>query len=315
MTPAARTRTTDNDSYDPAETGERRGPDRYRSRPRRTAQGRGPAGGLDAADRWHPAVARRSRRSWVPGVRVRQAAGAPDRRDSAGGSAAGCAAPGRRGPDAGPLRGGDPARVPSGGRRGGRGPLAVHQGQAAAAGRRAIRRADPGSDRGCPGRPRPGACRVLRPGHRGRFRWRPHAGPPDLGGVRGRRPPGAPRQRDLRRERGRRSAVGARPGAGRDGAGGLPARLPDSGRRGPARPQVRQSGAGGEPRRTADRCADPAGRRRSDAGARGARSGPGALRLRRQTGHRRDRPALPGPAAGRVRVVTRPGPRRARPGR
>jgi hypothetical protein len=269
---------------------------------------------MDAADRRRAAIACRPGRSRLPRFRVRQAAGAPDRPGRARGSAAAGAAPGRRGSHAGPLRGGDPPGLPAGGRRGGRVPLAADPAQAAAA-----ERADPGAHRRRPGRPGTDGGGFLRRDHRGRLRWRSHAGPPDLGGVRGRGPARAGRARDPGRQRGRRPAAAARPRAGRDDPGGLSARLPDRGPRGAARPQVRQPGAGGQHPRVSGGRADPAGGLGSDAGAGGARPRPGALRGRGQTGHRRDGYAFPRPAAGSVRV--RPGrlrgtaPRQARPGR
>jgi hypothetical protein len=270
---------------------------RRSTRPRRATAGCRPAGGVDAAGRRYPAVARRPGRPRLPGFRVRPAAGARDRHRRAGGSAHAGAAPGRRGADPGPVRDGDPARLDAAGRRGrcragGPGPA-----QAAAA-------RGPSPDRGRPGGARAAAGRLVRRGDRGRVRRGADPGPSDLGRVHDGRSACHTRRRGVRRQRSRRGAAGPRPGAGRDGASGLPAGGAHRRRGGAARPEVREPGPGGEPGAAADRRADPADGRGSDAGPGVVRRGPEPVRGRGQAGHRRERPPLPRAAGRRLRVVS-----------
>ena len=104
------------------------------------------------------------------------------------------------------------------------------------------------------------AAGLVRRGDRGRVRRGTYPGPPDLGGILGRGPAGGARRGRVRGAGAVRGAgvvaanvadgraAGAHPGPGRDRADGVPARLPDRGRRGAARPEVRQPGAGGRAR-------------------------------------------------------------------
>src|SRR5580704_12828447 len=105
--------TTDNDRY-----GAREGTGSWWSG--RAAAGRRPARSVDAADRRGAAVARGPGGPRLPGLRVRQADRARDRRGRARRTAAARAASGGRRSHAGPLRGGDPAGLAAAGRRGGR---------------------------------------------------------------------------------------------------------------------------------------------------------------------------------------------------
>ena len=238
-------------------------------------------------------------------------------------AAAARAAPGRRGPDAGPVRRGHPAGLGPAGRRCRR--RAGRPGPAQAAGARGP---GPDPDRGCAGGARAAAARLVRRGDRRRVRGRPDARPPDLSGVRGGGPAGAERDGRVRRQRGRRPAARARPGAGRDGTRDLPAGGPHRRAGSAARPEVRQPGAGREPGAAPVGRADPAGGRGSHARQGPPRPGADPLRGGRQAGHRRGgqplphasrrgiRPvsaAWPGTPGGRrgLRAWPGPGPRRA----
>jgi hypothetical protein len=266
------------DSYDPKEAGDR-GPAQRRGyrqpAPDRPGHGRAaarcrPAQCVDAAGRRRPAVARGPRRPWLPRFRVRQAAWAPDRHLPGRRRPAARAAPRRRGAEPGALRGGHQAGLTAARGRAGRRAARPGATQAATP-PSALRRPYPGSRRrrSCRARAAPGGH--VRRHYRRCFRGRPDAGAPDLGGVHRGRAPGAYRRRDLRRQRGRRRAARACAGAGRDDPGGVPARLPDRGRRGLARAALRQPRAGGQHPRVPGGQAYPAGGIGSDAG-------PGAVR-------------------------------------
>jgi hypothetical protein len=252
---------------------------------------------MDAAGRRRPAVARRPGRPRLPGFRVRPAAGARDRHRRAGGSAAAGAAPGRRGADPGPVRDGDPAGFDTAGRRGRRRAGGPGPAQAAAA-------RGPGPDRGRPGGARAAAGRFVRRGDRRRVRRGADPGPSDLGRVHDGCPSHTAPRRGLWRQRGRRGAAGPRPGTGGDGAGRLPAGGAHRRRGGAARPEVREPGPGGEPGAAPGPRADPADGRGSDAGPGAVRRGPGPVRGRGQTGHRRERQSLPRAAGRRLRGVS-----------
>ena len=215
----------------------------------------------------------------------------------AGGSAHAGAAPGRRGADPGPVRDGDPAGLDTAGRRGRRRAGGPGPAQAAAA-------RGPGPDRRRPDGARAAAGRLVRRGDRGRVRRGADPGPSNLGRVHDGRSACHARRRGIRRQRGRRGAAGPRPGAGRDGASGLPAGGAHRRRGSAARPEVRESGPGGEPGAAAGRRADPADGRGSDAGPGVVRRGPEPVRGRGQAGHRRERPPLPRAAGRRLRGVS-----------
>ena len=271
---------------------------RRRSRPRRAVAGRRPARGMDAAGRRRPAVARRPGGPRLPGLRVRPPAGARDRHGGPAGAAAACAAPGRRGPHLGPVRGGAPARFTAAGRRGRRGAGRPGAAQAATA-----PGPGPGPGRGRADGARAAAARLLRRGDRGRVRRGAHSGPSHHGRIRERRPARAERRGRVRGQRGGRRAAGARTGTGRDGARGVPAGGSHCRRGSAARPEVREPGAGGEPGAAPGGTAHPAGGRGSDAWPRAARRGACAVHGGREAGHRRERQPLPRPATRRVRGV------------
>ena len=120
------------------------------------------------------------------------------------------------------------------------------------------------------------------------------------------------------RQCGRRGATRPRPGAGRDGAGGLSAGGAHRRCGGAARPEVREPGPGGEPGAAPGPRADPADGRGSDAGPGAVRRGPDPVRGRGQAGHRREREPLPRAAGRRLRGVSGAAGSRAadrRPGR
>ena len=255
---------------------------------------------MDAAGRRYPAVACGPGRPGVPGVRVCPPARARDRHGGARGAAAAGAAPGGRGSHAGPLRHGDAARLGAAGGRDRR-----RAGGSGAAPAADAPGADP--DRGRQSRARAAGGGVVRRGDRGRVRGRAHAGPPDLGGIRRSGPEGAAGHRGVRGQRGRRRAADTRPGAGRDGPVGIPARV--RGRRpgGAAGPQVWQPRAGGQSCPAPRKRAHPPRGIGPDAGAGAARRGPDALRGGRETGRRRGGPPLPRAADRCVRVLSFPG--------